>query len=184
MVAAAKLIPYTHPHSRMAFGCRSAGSERPVVVALRAAYGRGGARSARKRDEGGCHDESGGGPARARPAMARRGAPRGAGDGGQHLGVLSPAGGEPVARGRGGAFLRIGVGRLHRGRGGARGVGSDERRRSAPARVRRQQRTGVGGGTRVRRSSPSLCGKPGSSRSAEVGGRIGSADRRYPPLRP
>ena len=67
-----------------------------------------------------------------------------------------PVGVEARGRRRG-RVCRLGVGRLRRGRGRRGGAGGDPRRQAAPARFRRQQRTGLGSRSRLRRQDRDLC---------------------------
>ena len=95
----------------------------------------------------------------------------GAGHGGEHLGFVTTPRGQPARRRPGRAFPRFGLGRLHRGRGGTRGLRSDGERRPPAARVRRQQRTGLGSGPGMWRTSAGLRGALGLSCRTETIGR-------------
>ena len=93
---------------------------------------------------------------RAGGPLARPGARRRARHGGRDVGLLAAAGGQPARRERRGRVRRLGLGRLHRGRGDRGRARRDRRRAAAHARLRRHRRDGLGGRARVRRAHPHL----------------------------
>src|SRR6266446_5009815 len=89
-----------------------------------------------------------------------------AGNRGQHLGFLTPAGRRQARSLRFGSLCRLGIGRLRRGRGRDRGARSDPRRQASPVGFRHHQRRGLGSRSRLRRQDPDLC------RACRMKGRV------------